>query len=115
MPPRRLVILAEVPAECPRRSDGGDGPRCCAFTSCRYHRLLPPSNGPYRPVRIRAGDDMCDLDRIARGPLELSEIGAYYGVSTTAARNVLRAALIKVADALELSLDDVERLFAGTG
>jgi hypothetical protein len=102
---KRLRVAAEVPAECPRaRGVDGDGPRCCAFTGCRFHRLRPPERGPWTPPRLRPGDDTCALDRSTRGAMSRREVAVFFGVSEAAIKKVAAGALRKLA--LELQVSD---------
>ncbi len=108
---RQFVADADVPEQCPRRHDGGNGPRGCPYTLCRYHRLLPPSRGPTKVPRIAPGDDTCALDVAARGPSSEADVARFFGVRQEAVGKVLRRALVKLATRLPFSL--VERESGG--
>ncbi len=103
---RSYVTLGdfEPPAGCPRRLDGGDGPRACSITACSNHLKVPGKRGRLSAARVRAlasSPDDCAFDVIARVKAEgheltFDEIGALDGVSGELVRQAFWRAIAKM-------------------
>jgi hypothetical protein len=105
---RKRLILAAAPAECPRESDGGVGPRVCVYTACPWHVLCPPARGPYKPDQLLPGDDFCVRDIAVRGPSSTAAIAERFNVSSREIRNVLCGCKRKLAPTLANRVSDGE-------
>jgi hypothetical protein len=112
--PQDWELLPGVPAT---RAECVDGPRPCAYVSCRHHLWLRlQSENPGNPKAGKQGAttfkpssmQSCALDVADKGAT-FDEIGRYLGCDSTRARQIaaaaidkLRAAGVDVAEMMEL-------------
>jgi len=76
---------------------------------CRYHMLMPPERGPWRPPRaaFALGADHCQRDITARrGALSYTAIAKLLGISKKNARKGVLVALRKLSARKSDFVDD---------
>lgn len=96
--------LGNAPHGCPRRRDGGDGPRRCELALCDWHLYKPAERGPGgtgKRVRLMVlSGDTCSkdvADRVKRegALLPYGRLGELLGVSRQAAQQMVKRAIAK--------------------
>ena len=95
--------LGEVPAMCPRRIVGGDGPRQCAFIECPQHLRHPATRGAsaHRVRLVVLEDDTCTRDVCARAKkfgvtLSQRHVARLLGITRQAVQQLEKRALVKL-------------------
>ena len=104
--------------ERPRsRSECAEGPRPCAFVSCKYHLYLDVKNETqsiklnFPHLEVWEMEQSCSLDVAEKGGLTLEEVGRIMNLTRERIRQVEAAGIDKLrASGL---IGDIDRVFGG--
>ena len=100
------------------RSECVDGPRPCAFVSCKYHLYLDVKdetqsiklNFPH--LEVWEMEHSCSLDVAERGGLTLEQVGSIMNLTRERIRQVEGAGMEKLRHTGLIG--DIDRIFGGT-
>ena len=101
-----------------KRADCVDGPRPCAFVSCKYHLYLDVKeetqsiklNFPH--LEVWELEDSCSLDVAERGGLTLEQVGVIMNLTRERIRQVEGVGIEKLRTTGLIG--DIDRIFGGS-